>query len=114
VLPELQRLIIEQPLRERLQALAMLALYRCGRQTEALDLYGEFRSRLRQQLGLEPARELRELQGRILQHDHTLTASATKEPARVGVARAAQPAARPRAGGRGAALTAPAGGCPAC
>ena len=69
VLPELQRLIIEQ-----------LALYRCGRQTEALDLYGEFRRRLRQQLGLEPARELRELQRRILQHDHTLTASATKEP----------------------------------
>jgi predicted ATPase/DNA-binding SARP family transcriptional activator len=80
VLPELQRLIIEQPLRERLQALAMLALYRCGRQTEALDLYGEFRSRLRRQLGLEPARELRELQRRILKQDHTLTASATKEP----------------------------------
>ena len=80
VLPELQRLMIEQPLRERLQALAMLAFYRCGRQTEALDLYGEFRSRLRQQLGLEPARELRELQRRILQHDHTLTAAATKEP----------------------------------
>jgi hypothetical protein len=80
VLPELQRLMIEQPLRERLHALAMLAFYRCGRQTEALDLYAELRSRLREQLGLEPARELRELQRRILQHDDTLTAAATKEP----------------------------------
>jgi predicted ATPase/DNA-binding SARP family transcriptional activator len=80
VLPELQHLMIEQPLRERLFALAMLAFYRCGRQTEALDLYAEFRSRLREQLGLEPARELRELQRRILQHDDTLTAAGANEP----------------------------------
>ncbi len=82
VLPELRRLVIEQPFRERPHALAMLAFYRCGRQTEALDLYGEFRSRLRQQLGLEPARELRELQRRILQHDHTLTAAAAAKEVR--------------------------------
>jgi hypothetical protein len=97
VLPELQRLMIEQPLRERLHALAMLAFYRCGRQTEALDLYAELRSRLREQLGLEPARELRELQRRILQHDDTLTAAATKEPSAWALPVPPRARARPRA-----------------
>jgi predicted ATPase/DNA-binding SARP family transcriptional activator len=76
-LPELQRLAGEQPLRERPHALAMLALYRCGRQTEALDLYATLHGRLRDQLGLEPGGRLRELQRKILQHDPTLAAPTT-------------------------------------
>ena len=50
----------------------MLALYRTGRQTEALDAYTAIRARLRDQLGLEPTAQLRELQRRILDHDSGL------------------------------------------
>src|SRR6188472_1389587 len=53
----------------------MLALYRCGRQSEALDHYAAVRTRLRDELGLEPGPGLRELQGRILRHDPTLDAT---------------------------------------
>jgi predicted ATPase/DNA-binding SARP family transcriptional activator len=74
LLPELQGLAVAHPLRERVQAQTMLALYRCGRQTEALELFGEVRARLREELGLEPVRELRDLQRRILRHDPTLAA----------------------------------------
>ena len=69
LLPELQRLVGEHPFRERLQAQAMLALYRCGRQQEALDLYSATRARLVDELGLEPGGELRELQRRMLQQE---------------------------------------------
>jgi predicted ATPase/DNA-binding SARP family transcriptional activator len=72
LLPELRSLATAQPLRERLQAQAMIALYRCGRHREALDLYAALRARLIDELGLEPGRELRELQQRILQHDPSL------------------------------------------
>ena len=72
LLPELQSLALAHPLRERVQAQLMLALYRCGRQTEALDLFRELRRRLHEELGLEPGSELRELQRRILEHDPTL------------------------------------------
>lgn len=60
------------PLRERAQGLAMLALYRAGRQTEALDRYSGIRHRLDEELGLEPSAELRRLQRRILQQDPEL------------------------------------------
>jgi predicted ATPase/DNA-binding SARP family transcriptional activator len=75
LLPELASAAAEHPLRERLQGLAMLALYRSARQTEALDVYARLRVRLRDELGLEPSEELRELQRRILQHDPTLAAA---------------------------------------
>jgi predicted ATPase/DNA-binding SARP family transcriptional activator len=64
----------DHPLRERVQGLAMLALYRSGRQSDALDLYAELRRRLDEELGLEPGVELRELQRRILQQDPALEA----------------------------------------
>src|SRR5438552_12987059 len=54
LLAELRGLSTAHPLRERLQAQAMLALYRCGRQTEALALYAEIHVRLRDELGLDP------------------------------------------------------------
>ena len=74
LLAELTSLASAYPLRERLQAQAMVALYRCGRQSDALELYSSLRTRLHEQLGLEPAPELRELQRRILQHDASLDA----------------------------------------
>ena len=65
VLGEALAMARDHPLRERVQGLAMLALYRAGRQTEALDHYVELRRRLDDELGLEPSVELRELQRRF-------------------------------------------------
>ena len=56
VVPELSALVREEPLRERLRAQLMLALYRSGRQAEALDVYASGRRLLSAELGLEPAR----------------------------------------------------------
>jgi len=78
LLPELQSLALAHPMRERVQAQLMLALYRCGRQTEALDLFRDVRRRLRDEFGLEPGGELHELQRRILQHDPTLTVPSSR------------------------------------
>ena len=72
LLAELTSLASAHPLRERLQTQAMVALYRCGRQSEALEQYATVRRRLHDELGLEPGPELRQLQGRILQHDPSL------------------------------------------
>ena len=66
---ELRRLVSEHPVRERLRSQLMLALYRDGRQTEALEVYREFRSVLRDELGLDPSPQLRELETAILRHD---------------------------------------------
>lgn len=71
---ELKQLVREHPLRERLLASLMLALYRSGRQADALAAFREARVRLVEQLGLEPGPETRELERRILQHDPTLAA----------------------------------------
>ena len=69
---ELEALVAEQPLRERLRGQLMLALYRCGRQAEALDAYQAARRALVDELGIEPGRELRELHQRILNQDPAL------------------------------------------
>ena len=69
---ELQRLAAEQPLRERPRGQLMLALYRSGRQAEALEVYRELRRLLREELGLEPAPALREIEAAILRHDPAL------------------------------------------
>jgi predicted ATPase/DNA-binding SARP family transcriptional activator len=65
----------EHPFRERSHELALLALYRCGRQTEALEHFAALRARLRDELGLEPGPALRELQRRILEQDPELLRS---------------------------------------
>ena len=60
----------------------MLALYRCGRQTDALAAYRKGRNALDDELGLEPGPELRALEQRILTHDPALETPATTAPAR--------------------------------
>ena len=74
---ELRRLVGEHPLRERLRGQLMLALYRDGRQTEALEAYREFRSVLRDELGLDPSPRLRELETAILRHDSLVSPVST-------------------------------------
>jgi predicted ATPase/DNA-binding SARP family transcriptional activator len=69
---ELEVLVGAQPLRERLRGQLMLALYRCGRQADALDAHRAARRVLLDELGLEPGPELRRLQQAILDHDPAL------------------------------------------
>jgi DNA-binding SARP family transcriptional activator len=78
---ELQRLVSEQPLRERLRGQLMLALYRSGRQAEALEAYREVRELLLEELGLEPAPALGELEAAILRHDPALRTAQTSAQA---------------------------------
>jgi predicted ATPase/DNA-binding SARP family transcriptional activator len=72
LVPELEALVGQHPLREHLRVQLMLALYRSGRQAEALDAYQAGRVLLSDELGLEPSPELKELQHRILVQDPTL------------------------------------------
>jgi len=69
---ELEALVREHPLRERLRGQLMLALYRSGRQAEALEAYQDARRVLVDDLGIDPSRPLRELQQRILEQDRAL------------------------------------------
>jgi DNA-binding SARP family transcriptional activator/pimeloyl-ACP methyl ester carboxylesterase len=69
---ELETLTAAHPLRERLWAHRMLALYRAGRQAEALRAYRDLRAILTGELGIEPSPALRELEGRILRQDAAL------------------------------------------
>jgi DNA-binding SARP family transcriptional activator len=71
-IPELQRLISSHPERESTYALAMLAMYRAGRQAEALALYSQARQLLVLQHGLDPGRELTGMHDRILAGDASL------------------------------------------
>ena len=91
----LEHLVAAHPLRERLRAQLMLALYRAGRQADALAAYHDGRRLLVDELGIEPGDALRRLETRILQHDTTLEREAVaREP----------PAPAARARRRGALL----------
>ena len=68
LVPELETLIAASPYRERFHAQLMLAMYRSGRQAEALDAFRRARGLLASELGIEPGRELCELQQAILRH----------------------------------------------
>ncbi|MGH2735694.1 MAG: BTAD domain-containing putative transcriptional regulator, partial [Actinomycetota bacterium] len=79
VVGELESLTAEHPLRERLRGQLMHALYRCGRQAEALATYREARRALADELGLEPGPDLRELEERILRQDPALRTPAASD-----------------------------------
>ena len=85
VTAELEGLVAEYPMRERLRWQLMLALYRSGRQTDALRVYQDYRDVLLEGQGLEPGADLRQLQRAILNHDESLgapaPAPAVSEPA---------------------------------
>jgi YVTN family beta-propeller protein len=98
---ELEALVREHPLRERLRGQLMLALYRSGRQADALEAYRDARRDLLDGLGLEPGRALQELERAILAHDPGLDLPGRRTP------RLSPAAARKRR--RGAALIAAAG-----
>jgi DNA-binding SARP family transcriptional activator len=72
---ELEALVLEHPLRERSRAQLMLALYRSGRQAEALDAYQSARHTLVEELGIEPGQSLRELEKAILRQEPALDLS---------------------------------------
>jgi hypothetical protein len=84
LLGELEALVEQEPLREWPRRQLMLALYRCGRQAEALARYREGRSLLVDELGIEPSPKLQELERAILRHDPGLDES---EARRVGPVR---------------------------
>src|SRR5437868_3611690 len=81
VLGELERLVREYPYRERLRGQLMLALYRTGRQAEALAAYRAARSALIDELGIEPSVELRQLHEAILAQDGALLQTDPGQPA---------------------------------
>jgi DNA-binding SARP family transcriptional activator len=101
LVPELERLVLEHPLRERLRGQLMLALYRAGRQADALEVYRHGRRLLDEELGLEPSDELQRLERAILNHDPSLESpvvAGVKRPAAAQRRRAssrAQPAVPP-------------------
>jgi WD40 repeat protein/DNA-binding SARP family transcriptional activator len=72
LVPELEALAVEHPYRERLRAQLMLALYRCGRQADGLEVYRRTRAVLSDELGLDPGVELQELERAILLQDPAL------------------------------------------
>jgi predicted ATPase/DNA-binding SARP family transcriptional activator len=69
---ELRQLVGLHPLRERLRGQLMLALYRCGRQAEALESYRQTRALFVEELGIEPSRAMQELERKILCQDSSL------------------------------------------
>ena len=83
---ELERLVREHPVRERLRGQLMLSLYRAGRQADALECYRIGRRAMIDELGIEPGRALQDLEAAILRHDAALDppAEATASPPAVG------------------------------
>jgi DNA-binding SARP family transcriptional activator len=78
---ELAALVRREPLRERLRMQLMLALYRCGRQAEALEVYQEFQRGLAEELGLDPSARLQQLEAAILARDPSLAPPVVSSPA---------------------------------
>ena len=80
LVPELESLVRRHRLRERLRGQLMLALYRCGRQADALEVYRSGRRLLNDELGLEPDDELQRLERSILNHDPSLDSPVVRRP----------------------------------
>ena len=82
LIPDLRRLVAEMPLREVFHARLMLALYRSGRQADALEVYQRAREILDRELGVDPGRELEAVQRAVLDHDTALDLTAATGPER--------------------------------
>ncbi len=100
VVAELEALVREQPFRERPRGQLMLALYRCGRQADALEEFQRARRMLVEQLAVEPSAALRELEQAILRQDESLELPAAASPAATAPAEGVGPShdAQPQAG----------------
>ena len=92
VVAEIDALLAENPLREQLHAQRLLALYRCGRQAEALEAYRHARDTLVDEIGIEPGPELQRVHAAILRQDPALNV----EPAASELAPELDAAAAPR------------------
>jgi YVTN family beta-propeller protein len=97
VVAELESLVAANPLREHLRAQLMLALYRCGRQADALAVYRETRRMLSDELGLEPGGELHALERSVLGQDPSLELPAGIEAEPLVVSAAGSDVPEPRA-----------------
>jgi predicted ATPase/DNA-binding SARP family transcriptional activator len=93
VVPELERVLAEHPLRERLAGQLMIALYRCGRQADASGVFQSIRSALVEKLGMEPGPALRQLLQQILEQDPELELKGPKPAAATAIS---APARHPR------------------
>ena len=80
LVPELDPLVAEHPFRERLRGQLMLALYRCGRQADALHVYQSGRRALAEELGINPGPALQQLELRILRQDSSLEPTGAVRP----------------------------------
>lgn len=78
LISEIEALVATAPLRERRREQLMIALYRAGRQVDALDVYTATRTLLQDELGLEPGRALRDLQQAILRQDPALAVGSAR------------------------------------
>ncbi len=85
LLTELTALVARHPLNEGLHSQAMLALYRCGRQAQALDVFRRLRGRLVEELGLEPSAQLQRMHQAMLCADPALEVRAAERPGVSGV-----------------------------
>jgi DNA-binding SARP family transcriptional activator len=85
LVPELETLVSAHPLRERLRGQLMVALYRCGRQAEALEEYRQARLLLDQELGLEPGQALQDVERAILRQDAWLEPPLRNAPRHDGI-----------------------------
>ncbi len=94
---ELEHIVEENPLREGFARRLMIALYRNGRQADALRVFRETRTLLADELGLDPTPALVELQARILNHDPELAAPASPWTPPINVAAVAEPVETPSA-----------------
>ncbi|MGH9263840.1 MAG: BTAD domain-containing putative transcriptional regulator [Acidimicrobiales bacterium] len=104
VIGELSELVGANPLREGVQVQLALALYRSGRQAEALRALADAGRTLREELGIEPSRQLQELEAAILAHDRSLELPASPRPVVSAPVASAAPAAAPAPAPTGTAL----------
>jgi DNA-binding SARP family transcriptional activator/tetratricopeptide (TPR) repeat protein len=107
LVPGLERMATEEPLDEQVHGQLMLALYRCGRQADALAVFHRLRAALAEELGIDPNPALRDLETAILRQDEALTVLA-RPPASLAASPVPVPAQLPPAvpgfAGRGAEL----------